>query len=102
MPKILLPTPLRPFADGAATIDVGGSTVGDALSELVNRHPQLRKHLYDDAGKLRSFVNLYRNDEDVRYLEREGTTLSAADSLSIVPSIAGGASPAAAPPAAAR
>src|SRR6476660_3707870 len=102
MPKSLLPTPLRPFADGAATIDVGGSTVGDALSELVNRHPQLRKHLYDDAGKLRSFVNLYRNDEDVRYLEREGTTLSAADSLSIGPSIAGGASsPATAPAAAA-
>jgi sulfur-carrier protein adenylyltransferase/sulfurtransferase len=98
MPKILLPTPLRPFADGAATIDVGGSTVGDALSELVTRHPQLRKHLYDDAGKLRSFVNLYRNDEDVRYLEREGTALTAADSLSIVPSIAGGASsPASAP-----
>jgi len=92
MPKILLPTPLRPYAEGAATIDVEASTVADALSELVARHPQLRKHLYDDAGKMRSFVNLYRNDEDVRYLEREGTSLTAADSLSIVPSIAGGAS----------
>src|SRR6185436_12411597 len=99
MPKILLPTPLRPFADGAATIDVEGSTVGDALSALVSRHPQLRKHLYDDAGKMRSFVNLYRNDEDVRYLEKEGTTLSATDSLSIVPSIAGGASPTVTAPA---
>ena len=92
MPKILLPTPLRPYAEGAATIDVEASTVADALSELVARHPQLRKHLYDDAGKMRSFVNLYRNDEDVRYLEREGTSLTAADSLSIVPSIAGGTS----------
>jgi adenylyltransferase/sulfurtransferase len=102
MPKILLPTPLRPYAEGAATIDVEASTVADALSELVARHPQLRKHLYDDAGKMRSFVNLYRNDEDVRYLEREGTSLTAADSLSIVPSIAGGTSasaPAAAPAA---
>ena len=90
MPKILLPTPLRPFADGSATIEVAASTVGDALSELVSRHPQLRRHLYDDAGKMRSFVNLYRNDEDVRYLEKEGTTLSDGDSLSIVPSIAGG------------
>jgi adenylyltransferase/sulfurtransferase len=92
MPKILLPTPLRPYAEGAATIDVEASTVADALSELVARHPQLRQHLYDDSGKMRSFVNLYRNDEDVRYLEREGTSLTAADSLSIVPSIAGGAS----------
>ena len=95
MPKILLPTPLRPFAEGAATIDVEASTVGGALTELVALHPQLRRHLYDDAGKMRSFVNLYRNDEDVRYLEKEGTTLSAADSLSIVPSIAGGAPPSA-------
>ena len=92
MARILLPTPLRPFADGSASVEVGGSTVADALSELVVRHPQLRKHLYDDAGRVRSFVNLYRNDEDVRYLEKEETALSADDSLSIVPSIAGGAS----------
>jgi adenylyltransferase/sulfurtransferase len=92
MPRILLPTPLRPFADGAATIDVGGSTVSDALAELVARHPQLRRHLYDDSGRVRSFVNLYRNDEDVRYLEKDETALAEGDSLSIVPSIAGGAS----------
>jgi sulfur-carrier protein adenylyltransferase/sulfurtransferase len=90
MARIHLPTPLRPFADGAASVDVAGSTVADALTELVERFPQLRRHLYDDAGRVRSFVNLYKNDEDVRYLEREGTRLSADDSLSIVPSIAGG------------
>ena len=90
MARIHLPTPLRPFADGAASIDVAGSTVGDALTELVERFPQLRRHLYDDAGRVRSFVNLYKNDEDVRYLEKEATGLSADDSLSIVPSIAGG------------
>jgi molybdopterin/thiamine biosynthesis adenylyltransferase/rhodanese-related sulfurtransferase/molybdopterin converting factor small subunit len=91
MARIHLPTPLRPYADGAASIDVSGQTVADALDELVGRHPGLRKHLFDDAGKVRSFVNLYKNDEDVRYLEREATPLAASDSLSIVPSIAGGA-----------
>ncbi|HEX9689139.1 MAG TPA: molybdopterin-synthase adenylyltransferase MoeB [Thermoanaerobaculia bacterium] len=91
MPHILLPTPLRPYADGAASVDVAATTVAAALTELVARHPQLRKHLYDDAGRVRSFVNLYKNDEDVRYLEKEGTPLADGDSLSIVPSIAGGA-----------
>ena len=91
MPRILLPTPLRPYADGSATVDVEGSTVGTALGALVERHPALRKHLYDDAGKVRSFVNLYKNDEDVRYLEKDETRLAADDMLSIVPSIAGGA-----------
>jgi adenylyltransferase/sulfurtransferase len=91
MARILLPTPLRPYADGAVTVDVEAATVGEALGELVARHPSLRKHLYDDAGEVRSFVNLYKNDEDVRYLERDETRLAADDSLSIVPSIAGGA-----------
>src|SRR5213594_954145 len=91
MARIHLPTPLRPYAGGSASVDVAGSTVAGALDELVARHPQLRKHLYDDAGRVRSFVNVYKNDEDVRYLEREGTPLSADDSLSIIPSIAGGA-----------
>ena len=91
MPKILLPTPLRPFADGAATIDVDASTVGAALSELVARHPQLRKHLFDDAGQAALVREPLQNDEDVRYLEKEAHGAPSADSLSIVPSIAGGA-----------
>ena len=91
MARILLPTPLRPFAGGSASVEVAAVTVAAALDELVARHPQLHKHLYDDAGKVRSFVNLYKNDEDVRYLEKEGTRLAEGDSLSIVPSIAGGA-----------
>jgi adenylyltransferase/sulfurtransferase len=91
MARILLPTPLRPYADGAASLDVGGATVADALTELVARYPQLRRHLYDDAGRVRAFVNLYKNDEDVRYLEKDETALAEGDSLSIVPSIAGGA-----------
>ena len=98
MPVILLPTPLRPYAGGASSVEVGGSTVGDALESLLERHEGLRRHLFDDAGKLRSFVNIYRNDEDVRYLQKEATAVSDGDALSIIPSIAGGV---AAPPAAA-
>ena len=90
MPKFLLPTPLRPYAGGAATVEVAGRTVGGALASLVGRHEGLRKHLYDDAGKLRSFINIYKNDEDVRYLEKDGTPVSDGDALSIIPSIAGG------------
>ncbi len=95
MPRIHLPTPLRPYADGAASVEVAGSNVAEALGSLVARHQGLRKHLYDETGKLRSFVNVYKNDEDVRYLEKETTPLSENDTLSIIPSIAGGA---AAPP----
>ena len=97
MPKFLLPTPLRPYAGGAATVEVAGRTVGGALASLVGRHEGLRKHLYDEAGRLRSFINIYKNDEDVRYLEKDGTPVSDGDALSIIPSIAGG-SPARPPP----
>ena len=99
MPRILVPTPLRPYAGGASSVEVGGRTVGDALESLLMRHEGLRRHLYDEAGKLRSFVNIYRNDEDVRYLQKEATTVSEGDALSIIPSIAGGVS---APPATAE
>jgi adenylyltransferase/sulfurtransferase len=97
MPKIHLPTPLRPYASGRSTVEVEAATVGDALAALVATHTGLKKHLYDESGNLRSFVNVYRNDEDVRYLERERTPLSPADSVSIVPSIAGGSAETAAP-----
>ncbi len=90
MPTVHLPTPLRPYAEGASSVEVPGSTVAEALSALVERHAPLRRHLYDEGGRLRSFVNVYRNDEDVRYLEKEATAISPEDSLSIVPSIAGG------------
>ena len=91
MPRVLLPTPLRPYAGGASSVDVPGGTVADALDSLVATHQGLRKHLYDDAGKLRSFVNVYRNDEDIRYLQKGETPVSDRDALSIIPSIAGGA-----------
>ena len=91
MSKIHIPTPLRQYADKQASIDVQGATVGEAMKALVAQHPELRKHLYTDEGKLRAFVNLYLNDEDIRYLEKEATALKEGDNISIVPSIAGGA-----------
>ncbi len=91
MPRILLPTPLRPYAGGEPSVAVAGETVAEALENLVGRYESLRKHLYDERGELRSFVNVYKNEEDVRYLQRGATPLSDGDSLSIIPSIAGGA-----------
>ena len=78
------------FAGGADTVEVSGSTVGEALTALTTAHPDLRKNLYNDAGALRSFVNVYLNDEDIRYLSKDATPLADADTISIVPSIAGG------------
>jgi adenylyltransferase/sulfurtransferase len=64
--------------------------VGEALAGLVSQHPDLKRHLYTDEGKLRAFVNVYVNDEDMRYLQKEATALKDGDTISIVPSIAGG------------
>jgi adenylyltransferase/sulfurtransferase len=91
MSKIHIPTPLRQYVGKQATVDVPGATVGEAMNALVAQHPDLKKHLYTDDGKLRAFVNLYVNDEDIRYLQKEATALADGDNISIVPSIAGGA-----------
>jgi molybdopterin converting factor small subunit len=91
MSKIHIPTPLRQYTGKQASVDVGGTTVAEAMTALVARHPDLRRHLYTEEGKLRAFVNLYLNDEDIRYLQKEATALKDGDNISIVPSIAGGA-----------
>jgi adenylyltransferase/sulfurtransferase len=90
--KILIPTPLRQYADKQDTIEVNARTVGEALGHLTSNHPDLRKHLYTDDGRLRAFVNVYLNDEDIRYLGKEQTPVQDSDTLAIVPSIAGGIS----------
>jgi sulfur-carrier protein len=90
MSKIHIPTPLRQYVGKQSTVEVTGSTVGEALTALVEQHPELRRHLYTEDGRLRAFVNLYVNDEDIRYLQKEATVVNAGDSISIVPSIAGG------------
>ncbi len=90
MSKILIPTPLRQYVGKQPSVDVPGATVGEVMSALVAQHPDLRKHLYTEDGKLRAFVNVYVNDEDIRYLQKDATTVHDGDSISIVPSIAGG------------
>lgn len=90
--KIFIPTPLRPYAEGKDAVEVNAATIAEALDLLTQIHPALRKHLFTEEGKLRAFVNLYFNDEDVRYLpDKDRTEVSSGDTLSIIPSIAGGA-----------
>ncbi len=91
MATILIPTPLRQYAGGQSSVDATGTSVSEVLASLTSQHPALKNHLYNDEGRLRSFVNIYVNDEDIRYLDKEKTAVAAADTLSIVPSIAGGA-----------
>src|ERR1700693_1512424 len=98
MAKILIPTPLRQYADKKDSVEVNGATVGEALTKLTGEYADLRRQLYTDEGKLRSFVNVYVNDDDIRYLQKDATPLKDSDTVSIVPSIAGGATDIAAPP----
>src|SRR5881394_93797 len=88
--KILIPTPLRPFTDKKDAVDAEGKTVGELLADLTTKHSGLKAHLYNEQGKLRSFVNVYVNDEDIRYLQKEQTPVTAGDTVSIIPSVAGG------------
>jgi MoaD family protein len=90
MSKIHIPTPLRQYVGKQAAVEVTGTTVGEAMNALFAQHPDLRKHLYTEDGKLRAFVNLYVNDEDIRYLQKEATAIKEGDQISIIPSIAGG------------
>ena len=91
MTILRIPTPLRPYADNRSQITLdGAATVGAALRQLVEQYPALEKHLFDESGELRPFVNLYLNDEDIRYLQGAATPLNEGDRLTIIPSIAGG------------
>lgn len=87
---ISIPTPLRRFTGERGEVQAEGATVGEVMKDLIRQHPGLERHLYGDDGSLRSFVNLFLNDEDVRFRERERTPVSSGDTLSIIPSIAGG------------
>ncbi len=91
--KVLIPTPLRQFTGKQPSIECNAATVGEALGSLTSSFSELRKHLFTDEGKIRSFVNVYLNDEDIRFLEKENTRTKDGDTISIVPSIAGGLDP---------
>ncbi|MGI8962622.1 MAG: molybdopterin-synthase adenylyltransferase MoeB [Bryobacteraceae bacterium] len=91
MPKILIPTALRQFTGQQDSVEVAGATVADALAHLSAEYPNIKSNLFNEQGKLRSFVNVYVNDEDIRYLDKDATKLEGDETISIVPSIAGGA-----------
>jgi len=88
--KVIIPTPLRQYTGKQDAIEIEARTVAEALSAITTQYGDLRKHLFNEEGKLRSFVNIYLNDEDIRYLKKELTPLNDNDVISIVPSIAGG------------
>jgi MoaD family protein len=88
--KVIIPTPLRPYTGKQESVELKAATVGEALSALTLKFGDLKKHLFADDGRLRSFVNVYVNDEDIRYLQKDQTPLKEGDTVSIVPSIAGG------------
>jgi sulfur-carrier protein len=89
--NIHIPTPLRAYTGGLETVSIPGATVHAVFQQLTVTHPDLKQHLFTPEGKLRSFVNVYLNDDDIRYLEaREETSVKDTDELTIIPSIAGG------------
>ena len=88
---IHIPTPLRGYTGGLETVSVSGATVNGVFRELTVKYPELKQHLFTAEGKLRSFVNVYLNDDDIRYLDgREEAAVKDSDELTIIPSIAGG------------
>jgi sulfur-carrier protein len=90
--KIFIPTPLRQYAEKNSVVEVPGATVAQGLQALTQKYPDLRKNIFNDEGKVRAFVNVYLNDEDVRYLaQKENAPVQESDAVSIIPSIAGGA-----------
>jgi len=90
MPIIRIPTPLRHYTNGQAEVPTSGKTVAEAMDQLFAEYATLKKHLVDENGQLRRFVNLFVNDENVRELDGLDTVLKETDRLMIVPSIAGG------------
>ena len=89
MPSIKIPTPLRVYTGNQAQVAVHGATIGEALEDLTTQHPELRQHLFN-GSELRSFVNVFIGEEDIRFLSGLATEIEESDSLRIIPSIAGG------------
>jgi molybdopterin synthase sulfur carrier subunit len=88
--KVRVPGPLRRLTAGESVVEVDGATVAEALDALETKYPGFRERIYDQDGKLRQFVNIYKNDEDIRFGSGLETELSQEDDLSIVPAVAGG------------
>lgn len=90
MPKVRIPTPLRTLTDGSAEVEADGASVGEVLDDLNQRHPGLRERIYDDSGELRRFVNIYVDEEDIRFANGLATLVDEKSTVSIVPAVAGG------------
>jgi molybdopterin synthase sulfur carrier subunit len=90
MIKVRIPTPLRPLTKGQGEVEAKGDTVSEVIDNLNASHPGLKDRLCDDKGELRRFVNVYVNEEDIRFLKGKDTALKTGDEVSIVPAIAGG------------
>lgn len=90
MPEVRLPTVLRPHAEGRSSVVVPGSTIGEVLQQLVADHPGMAGQVLTDDGSLHRFVNVYVNDDDVRYLDGLDTKVADGDTVSILPAVAGG------------
>ena len=88
--RIRIPTPLRRFTGGAEEVSVSGATVGSAVEELEKKHPGIKERLCDESGRVRRFVNVYVNGDDIRFLSSLDTPVKDGDEVSIVPAIAGG------------
>lgn len=88
--RVRVPTPLRKFTQGSDEVDVNGDTVLAMLEDLEQKHPGIKERIMDDSGKVRRFVNVYVNGDDIRFLQNVDTALKDGDSISIVPAIAGG------------
>ncbi|MGH7208465.1 MAG: ubiquitin-like small modifier protein 1 [Nitrospiraceae bacterium] len=90
MIKVRIPTPLRPLTRGQGEVEANGASVAEVIADLDSMHPGLKQRLYDERGELRRFVNIYVNEEDIRFLKGKETALKEGDEMSIVPAIAGG------------
>jgi len=88
--KVRIPTPLRKLTNNEELVEVDAATVGDAIQELQTRYPGIQERLVDEAGEIRRFVNVYVNEEDIRFLKNKDTVLNDNDEISIIPAIAGG------------
>ena len=88
--RILIPTPLRAYTGKQDVIEVEGRTVGELLANMTAEYTELRKHLYNEDGRLRAFVAIFLNDDDIRFLEKEATPVKEGDTVSIIPTVAGG------------
>jgi sulfur-carrier protein len=88
--KVRIPTPLRKLTNNEEIIEVDSATIGEAITELQTRYPGIRERLVDDKGEVRRFVNVYVNEEDIRFLQNQNTPLKDGDEISIIPAIAGG------------